>query len=140
MLEYVLLFFKPSSWQERRPCHAGSGGAGCHLEPSVEDHLRELHGQVQTLCSRQADCARVTVPAAAVCRQAAAAVPRVEQGHQRGGLAATQVGAQGQRAGVTPRQRGPQAVQWIAKQACKKDGRTEVSRETKRSAGAGEGR
>ena len=50
--------------------------------------------------------------------QAAAAVPHAQQGLQRGGLAAAQVGAQGQCAGMTPRQCGKQAVQWIAEQAC----------------------
>jgi len=67
--------------------------------------------------------------------QAAAAVPRVEQGHQRGGLAATHVGAQGQRAGMATRHRGPQALQRVAEEAREQDGRTEVSRRRRKAKG-----
>ena len=67
--------------------------------------------------------------------QAAAAVRRVQLGLQCAGPAATQVGAPGQCGGMTPRQRGKQAAQWIAERACWEDGRTEVSQGQRKAKG-----
>lgn len=64
---------------------------------SVEEHLRDLHGEVQALGSLEADVADGTVAQETASTETSAEVTvvgDVQEGLQGGGLAAAQVGAQ----------------------------------------------
>ena len=97
---------------------------------SVVKHLRDLHGEVQTLCGLQAEVADGTVAGEAADAQTPAEVAVVRDVQERlqdAALAAAQEGAQRPDALVTASHHGPQTVQRMTEEAGQEDRSTEVS-------------
>lgn len=96
----------------------------------MEKHLRNFHGEVQTLCGLEADVAHGTVTQAAAETQAATQVTQavdVWDGRQAAGVTAAQGRAQRPAAVATPPDAGPQAVQGMAEEAGQQDCSAKVS-------------
>lgn len=93
-------------------------------------HLRNFHGEVQTLCGLEADVAHGTVTQAAAETQAATQVTQavdVWDRRQAAGVTAAQGRAQRPAAVATPPDAGPQAVQGMAEEAGQQDCSAKVS-------------
>lgn len=93
-------------------------------------HLRDFHGKVQALSGLEADVTHGAVTQAAAETQAAAQVTQsvdVWDGRETPGVTAAIERAQRPAAVATPPDGGPQAVQWMAKEAGQQDRSAKVS-------------
>lgn len=93
-------------------------------------HLRDFHGEIQTLSGLEADVTHGAVTQAAAETQAATQVTQpvdVWDGRQAAGVTATLQRAQRPAAVATPPDGGPQAVQWMAEKAGQQDRSAKVS-------------